>query len=99
VFAGLDISMHGLTNNDYEMRLDRLAVWPVPTLSRPSDEFESRRNRDSDQFTILKPRANPPIIMERGIIPILRLAQLWVPTANSPNATLESKTGGRRKRL
>lgn len=56
-------------------------------------------NQDSAQFTILEPRTNRPIILEGGIVPILMLAHFWVPTANRPNPTLGSVTGGRRKRL
>ena len=67
------------------------------------EECGSRRsvccNQGSDQFTTLETRTNRPIIIEGGIVPILMLAHFWVPTANRPNPTLGSETGGRRKRL
>ena len=73
------------------------------SLFETPEECESRRsicwNQDSAQFTILEPRTNRPIILEGGIVPILMLAHFWAPTANRPNPTLGSETGGRRKRL
>jgi hypothetical protein len=83
---------------------DPLEDWPGRTsLFETPEECESRRsicwNQDSAQFTILEPRTNRPIILEGGIVPILMLAHFWVPTANRPNPTLGSVTGGRRKRL
>jgi hypothetical protein len=74
-----------------------------PSPFETPEEFESKRsicrNLDSAQFMILERRTNRPIIMEGGIVPVLILAHFWVPTANSPNPTLGSETGGRRKRL
>ncbi len=83
---------------------DPLEDWPVRTsLFETAKECESRRsicwNQDAAQFTILEPRTNRPIVIEGGIVPTLVLAHFWVPTANSPNPTLGSETGERRKRL
>jgi hypothetical protein len=83
---------------------DPLVDWPVRTsLFKTPEEGESRRsicwNQDSGQFTILEPRTNRPIIMEVGIVSTLMLAHFWAPTANRPNPTLGSETGGRRNHL
>ena len=83
---------------------DPLDDWPVRTsLFETPEECESTHsiwwNQDSAQFTILEPRTNRSVILEGGIVPILMLADFWVPTANRPNPTLGSVTGERRKRL
>jgi len=88
-----------ITRGGSRVSNDPLEDWAVRTgLFETPEECRSRRSIWW-KVTILKPRTNRPMIMESGIVAILMLALFWVPTANRPNPTLGSVTGGRRKRL